>query len=585
MPQVYNWQLGREMAFPYEGKYPQWQFAFVMNINRCIACQTCTMACKSTWTYSKGQEAMWWANVETNPDLNTFPKWHEAQRYFDAYCRKHQLQDVIRFNTTVLEIVDTHATSTGKAKTQGTKRWCVIYRTKHESGGASLHSRHFDVIFCCTGRYNVPSIPKVPGMAQFSGLLCHSKDYQNPDRLLKVAARRQSHHSANTQPRVVIVGLGNSALDIALELATAGAQVILSYRTGTFIIPVSQSNGRPLDAAILNRAYQQSLPSSLRNAHFFWLMDSINKAFHAGGLPDPTTGLPGGKNTPGYQAKFSNLKQHHEWRSLLASGQVSFRPQIQKMTTNSVVFADSPDEVTVDGVVYCTGFKLQYPYLNQVPGFKESILREYTLGHSSIRWLNLYKGMLSPSHPGLCFLGTVTTLGNESCVGELQARWCIAALSKTAAKPLPSNTAMAEWIEQKRRKKEERQVAFPSFVNYVRYMDDLARDIGCFPVCKYMHVHSCVLVSKSVCLWAGVCRLCIPLRPLTDYVIDSCKDCELVEGSSIVVATVGMLNFLALKASLSIPIPVMLCDCCVRFYCEVSLFVARLDPLCRPNFG
>ncbi|MFQ5899203.1 MAG: 4Fe-4S dicluster domain-containing protein, partial [Candidatus Methylomirabilia bacterium] len=40
---------------------------FVFNINRCIACQSCTMACKSTWTFSKGQEQMWWANVETKP--------------------------------------------------------------------------------------------------------------------------------------------------------------------------------------------------------------------------------------------------------------------------------------------------------------------------------------------------------------------------------------------------------------------------------------------------------------------------------------------------------------------------------------
>jgi nitrate reductase beta subunit len=67
MPQVRNWQLGRDMAYPYEGRYPERQFAFVFNINRCIACQSCTMACKSTWTFSKGQEHMWWANVETKP--------------------------------------------------------------------------------------------------------------------------------------------------------------------------------------------------------------------------------------------------------------------------------------------------------------------------------------------------------------------------------------------------------------------------------------------------------------------------------------------------------------------------------------
>jgi nitrate reductase beta subunit len=67
MSTVYNWQLGREMEYPYEAAYPDRQFAFVFNLNRCIGCQSCTMACKSTWTFNKGQEAMWWNNVETKP--------------------------------------------------------------------------------------------------------------------------------------------------------------------------------------------------------------------------------------------------------------------------------------------------------------------------------------------------------------------------------------------------------------------------------------------------------------------------------------------------------------------------------------
>ncbi len=67
MAKVYNWQVGREMEYLYEGARPQRQFAAVFNPNRCIGCQTCTMACKSTWTFSKGQELMWWNNVETKP--------------------------------------------------------------------------------------------------------------------------------------------------------------------------------------------------------------------------------------------------------------------------------------------------------------------------------------------------------------------------------------------------------------------------------------------------------------------------------------------------------------------------------------
>lgn len=55
------------MDYRFEGGATERQFAAIFNINRCIACQTCTMACKSTWTFSPGQELMWWNNVETKP--------------------------------------------------------------------------------------------------------------------------------------------------------------------------------------------------------------------------------------------------------------------------------------------------------------------------------------------------------------------------------------------------------------------------------------------------------------------------------------------------------------------------------------
>jgi nitrate reductase / nitrite oxidoreductase, beta subunit len=89
MPKVYNWQLGRQMEYPYGETHPRWQFAFVFNINRCIACQTCTMACKSTWTFSKGQEYMWWNNVETKP-YGGYPQFWDTKllEMLDAAHRK-----------------------------------------------------------------------------------------------------------------------------------------------------------------------------------------------------------------------------------------------------------------------------------------------------------------------------------------------------------------------------------------------------------------------------------------------------------------------------------------------------------------
>lgn len=64
---VKNWQIGRDMFYPYEETRPERQFGAIFDINKCIACQTCTMACKQTWTTGRGQEFMFWNNVESKP--------------------------------------------------------------------------------------------------------------------------------------------------------------------------------------------------------------------------------------------------------------------------------------------------------------------------------------------------------------------------------------------------------------------------------------------------------------------------------------------------------------------------------------
>jgi nitrate reductase beta subunit len=67
MARVKNWQIGRDMSYWYAEKRPEKQFAAIFDINKCIACQTCTLACKTTWTSGRGQEYMLWNNVESKP--------------------------------------------------------------------------------------------------------------------------------------------------------------------------------------------------------------------------------------------------------------------------------------------------------------------------------------------------------------------------------------------------------------------------------------------------------------------------------------------------------------------------------------
>ena len=73
MAKVFNWQLDREMDYPYEDARPEKQIAWIFDLNKCIACQTCSVACKMTWSSGRGQEYMFWNNVETKP-YGGYPK-------------------------------------------------------------------------------------------------------------------------------------------------------------------------------------------------------------------------------------------------------------------------------------------------------------------------------------------------------------------------------------------------------------------------------------------------------------------------------------------------------------------------------
>ena len=64
---VFNWQINRKMDYKYPESRPEKQAAWVFDTNKCIACQTCTLACKNAWTSGKGKEYMFWNNVETKP--------------------------------------------------------------------------------------------------------------------------------------------------------------------------------------------------------------------------------------------------------------------------------------------------------------------------------------------------------------------------------------------------------------------------------------------------------------------------------------------------------------------------------------
>ncbi|MCC7409016.1 MAG: hypothetical protein IT442_13170, partial [Phycisphaeraceae bacterium] len=78
MPQHDNWHIGRTMEYPYEATPLKRQVAYIFDTNKCIECQTCTVACKTCWTSGKGEETIFWNNVETKP-YGAYPAAWDAQ--------------------------------------------------------------------------------------------------------------------------------------------------------------------------------------------------------------------------------------------------------------------------------------------------------------------------------------------------------------------------------------------------------------------------------------------------------------------------------------------------------------------------
>ena len=60
------------------------QLAMVMDLNKCIGCQTCTVSCKTQWTNRNGREYMHWNNVETRPGAGYPAGWEQQGGGFDA---------------------------------------------------------------------------------------------------------------------------------------------------------------------------------------------------------------------------------------------------------------------------------------------------------------------------------------------------------------------------------------------------------------------------------------------------------------------------------------------------------------------
>lgn len=205
--------------------------------------------------------------------------------------------------------------------------------TARTTRGAEITAR---AVVVATGIVSNPYVPAIPGRRRFRGRVLHSVDYRRPDSFIG--------------RRVLVVGAGNSAGEISVELARAGADVTVAVRTGASVVPRTIV-GIPIQYFALVLA---SLPRPVQRATAT-MMTGMSALVGGLGLPPvrPPAGCP---NVP--------MVGFHLVDALRA-GTIRLKGGLTEFTNSGVRFADDSEE-PFDEVVFATGYNAAVGMLRDV---------------------------------------------------------------------------------------------------------------------------------------------------------------------------------------------------------------------------
>ena len=404
-----------------------------------------------------------------------FPRRDEIVRYVQAYAAHFDILPCIQFNTSVLHLAPLTPGDPHTGWSVQTSRGGQLAGVWTEQPSSS----QFDLVLCCSGQYSTPAIPAPirEAIPRWQGHVQHSHGFESGS-----VARGE---------RVLVVGLGNSALDVALECLDHGAaSVLVCARRGAHLLPVASSSGKPKDVTLLNRWTQYVLPTLARNLMFFGPTKPVTAAFEQAGMPPPGT-----NGTHGTHQRISNLKRTEDWMHTLQQqdGRLRLHPSgLASLEEGSkrVTFFDGAVE-EVDRVVLCTGYELGFPYLAK--GLLERTMVSWSTPAqpgtpaqpagapgTNVRSVCLFNRVMHPEYPTLNVLAQLSTLGNEAAVGEMQARWITSMLGTDRGTKYHTAQMKTECLAAADKLRTQKPL-FPAFVSYLKYMDKLAEDIGCTP--------------------------------------------------------------------------------------------------------
>ncbi|NBB47031.1 amino acid permease [Rhizobium sp. CRIBSB] len=244
-----------------------------------------------------------------------YPSYRQILDYIRSFARAFGLYDHITFNTEVASAIP----EDGKWKVTLSNGEVRIYAGVVACPGVTWHA----------------SVPKIPGAETFKGEIRHSVSYMKPEEF--------------KGKRVLVVGAGNSGVDIACDAAKFGDKAFFSVRRGYRFVP-KHLFGIPTDVLMSGKVLP---PKGVAvSTDVGKMLDTLNGDLTRLGLPKPD-----------HDALSSHPIMNTQILHYLGHGDLIAKPDIKELRGNAVVFKDGSEE-EIDLIMLATGYEYKMPFFD-----------------------------------------------------------------------------------------------------------------------------------------------------------------------------------------------------------------------------
>lgn len=397
------------------------------------------------------------------PMPSSYPEWPSGEQvcaYLDSYAKHFGVMEKIKFGAEVVKV------ERGVKNNGG---WVVRVRCNNSSQQAGIEERYFDFVIVCNGAFGISNIPTFPGIDKFissGGKVLHSNDFNDGSLI--------------ADKRVVVVGFGKSATDIAAFAASTAKECTLIFRQALWKMPKFFLGLINVKYVFLTRFAESWMPYykligwekflHTVGKPLVWAFWRINEILLRLQFPIDACGLL--PNQPMNKLVGCSIGLvPKDFFKYVKQGKIRpIKTTISKFFSRGLELGNG-QSLEAEVVIFGTGFKQDIPFL-------EDKYRRHVFDDKGL--IHLYRHLIHPEVPQMGFVG-YNYSGCAQLSSEIGAHWLLEYVLGNIS--LPNSEQMLEDVKTELEwRQKDRPYAFLNGACITpftfHYIDELMRDMG-----------------------------------------------------------------------------------------------------------